>query len=55
MDNVFLEGYLHKDDGIQRDIGTSRKEVLEHQATIANLGAHMGLGHQLGSQGPCGH
>jgi hypothetical protein len=34
---------------------TSRKVVLEHQATIAKLGAHMGLGHQVGAQGPCGH
>jgi hypothetical protein len=34
---------------------TSRKEVLEHQATIAKLGAHMGLRHQFGSQGPCRH
>jgi hypothetical protein len=34
---------------------TSRNVVMEHQATIAKLGAHMGLVHQLGSQGPCGH
>jgi hypothetical protein len=29
---------------------TNRKVVLEHQATVAKLGAHMGLRHQLGSQ-----
>jgi hypothetical protein len=34
---------------------TSRKVVFEHQATFAKLGAHMGLRHQLGSLGPCGH
>jgi hypothetical protein len=28
---------------------------LEHQATIAKLGTHMGLGNQVGAQGPCGH
>jgi hypothetical protein len=31
------------------------KGYLEHQATVAKLGAHMGLGNQVGSQGPCGH
>jgi hypothetical protein len=31
------------------------KGYLEHQATIAKLSAHMGLGHQVGAQGPCGH
>ena len=34
---------------------TSEKEVLEHQAIVAKLGAYMGLRHQFGSQGPCGH
>jgi hypothetical protein len=31
------------------------KVYLEHQAKVAKLGAHMGLGHQIGAQGPCGH
>jgi hypothetical protein len=26
---------------------SSRKVVMEHQATVAKFGAHMGLGHQV--------
>jgi hypothetical protein len=29
------------------------KGYLEHQATVAKLGAHMGLGNQVNTQGPC--
>jgi hypothetical protein len=31
------------------------KGYLEHQATVAKLGAHMGLGNQVGVEGPYGH
>jgi hypothetical protein len=31
------------------------KGYLEHQAIGAKLSAHMGLGNQVGAQGPCGH
>jgi hypothetical protein len=31
------------------------KGYLEHQATVAKLGAYMGLGNHASAQGPCGY
>jgi phage regulator Rha-like protein len=40
---------------IEDKIALVEKRYLEHQTTIAKLGAHMGLGNQVNAQGPCGH